>query len=86
MSVAVPMHLRGAVSAMAADFAYATGRWVEQGWHSADEVAQWRVTIRADMASDASVNVAIDGRGREERIKAWCHTWRKAALQERTKE
>ena len=76
----VPPNLAREVRQFAADFAAVTAAWVRDGWHSDTEVAEWREVIRADMANELSVCFEIDPRSREERIMAWCQTFRDAAI------
>ena len=76
----VPPHLAREVRQFAADFAAVTAAWVRDGWHSAAEVAEWREVIRADMSNELSVNFAIDPRPRDERVRAWCGTFRELAV------
>lgn len=77
--LAIPIYLAADVERMALDFKRVTDAWVRDGWHSADEVAGWRDVIRRDMQNELSVDPSIDGRSRDERIRAWCGTWRDLA-------
>lgn len=65
----------------ATDFGQVTARWVEEGWHTAAEVDQWRAMIREDMQTANGANPAIDPRPQVERIRAWCRTFRKIAVE-----
>ena len=76
----VPPHLAREGRQFAADFAAVTAAWVQGGWHSAAEVSEWREVIRADMSNELSVNLAIDPRPRDERVRAWCRTFRELAI------
>lgn len=76
----VPPHLAREVRQFAADFAAVTAAWVQGGWHSTAEVAEWREVIRADMSNELSVCFAIDPRPRDERVRAWCRTFRELAI------
>ena len=78
--VQVPAHLADLVRRFAADFGHVTDAWVRGGWHSAAEVAEWREVIRVDMSSECGVCVAIDPRPRDERVRAWCKTFRELAV------
>lgn len=66
--VRVSADLAPMVRQFAADFAAVTERWVADGWHSADEVEQWRVEIRK----------IVDG-GAVRDVLDVCKTWRKFA-------
>jgi hypothetical protein len=71
--------LQGVVRDFVRDFGAVTARWIAQGHHSAAEVAEWRRVISADMSSEVGVDAAIDGRPRDERVRAWCRTFRQLA-------
>lgn len=77
--VPIPAHLANDVRRFARDFDLVTRVWIEAGLHTAEEVEAWRITIRADMASEEGADPAIDPRPREERILAWCATFRDLA-------
>lgn len=81
--VQVPAHLADLVRCFAADFGRVTAEWVRDGWHTPAEVDEWRDVIRKDMQNEFSVNPVIDPRTREERIRAWCKTFRDLAWQMR---
>lgn len=78
--VRVPPELQGVVKDFVRDFGVVTARWIAQGHHTAEEVAEWRRVISADMSSEAGVDPAIDGRPRDERVRAWCKTFRRLAV------
>lgn len=71
----MPDHLVDDVRCFAVDFQAVTRAWVAQGWHTRDEVAEWRAVIRADMESVRGVDPQIDSRPRDDRIRAWCRTF-----------
>lgn len=75
----VPPHLDADVQRFVQDFRAVARAWVAQGWHTEQEVAEWRAVIRADMESDSGVNPQLDGRPRDVRIRAWCATFRALA-------
>lgn len=79
----IPAHLADQVKQFAADYAAVTALWVRAGQHTQAEVETWRLVIRADMQDALGVNPALDGRSREERIKAWCATFREIAQKEK---
>lgn len=63
-----PAALREDVMRFRADFGAVTGQWIAEGWHTAEEVEQWRVEIRK----------IFDG-GTERDVLDVCKTWRKFA-------
>lgn len=63
------------------DFECVTNAWVRLGFHSTDEVAQWKEWIRTDMHSEKGADPINDPRPRVERIDAWCKTFAKLAKQ-----
>lgn len=69
----VPAVLGPMVRQFAADFSAVTGRWVAEGWHSADEVEGWRQEIRKIMQSANSENSDITD---------LCGVWREMAMKE----
>lgn len=76
----VPIELADAVERAGRDFDRVTRRWVRDGWHTAEEVEEWRTIIAMDMRSANGANSAIDDRSQVERIRAWCKTWRELAV------
>lgn len=79
-SIRVPAEVSDEVRQFAADFRQVSVRWVEEGWHTAAEVEEWRAVIREDMQTANGANPAIDPRPQVERIRAWCRTFRKIAV------
>ena len=77
----VPPHLVQMVRHFVQDFDTVTRAWLAAGIHTPDEVAEWRLVIQADMSGEASVNPEIDPRGRDERIWAWCGTFKRLATE-----
>lgn len=75
----VPGEYARDVRQMVQDFGRVTSVWLERGECSADEVAEWREILRADIQTEKGANSAIDPRPQGERIVAWCRTWRELA-------
>ena len=79
----VPEDLKADVLQFVQDFDLVTKRWVRDGWHTAAEVAEWRLVIRRDMGTVCGADPAIDHRPQDERIKAWCRLFREIVVKER---
>jgi hypothetical protein len=76
----VPIEWRDAINQAGRDFDLVTDKWVREGWHTRKEVEEWRGVIARDMQNEISADSAIDPRPRNERIGAWCKTWRELAI------
>lgn len=81
--VTVPIEWRDAVGQAGRDFDLVTNQWVREGWHTREDVEEWRRLIAQDMQNEISANSDIDPRPRVERIRAWCKTWRELAMKVR---
>lgn len=78
--VRVPIEWADAVEQAGRDFDRVTRAWVRDGWHTVEEVEEWRKIIVMDMRTANGANSAIDDRSHVERIRAWCKTWRGLAV------
>ena len=77
----VPTETLEEVRLFRADFRAVVSAWVRDGWHSREEVIAWRDVIKSDMQNAISANFAIDPRPQLERIRAWCGTFRRLAVE-----